>query len=193
MIRAIQLVFAPALAWGKIVRANRGVLTILAISLLPLLIITAAAEGWSAMNWGIQRGPFSAYTKLNQETALSFEVFQVLLSIALVFLVAYLVKWICEGFHFGVPFQRCFMIAAYGLSPVFLARFINAIPSVNPWVGWILGICLSIYILYQGVAIVLEPEQTKGFGIYIMTTMIFVAMSGLCQFLLMSYLNKRIY
>lgn len=192
MIRAIQLVFAPALAWGNIVRANRGVLTTLILSLLPLLLVTAAVEGWSAMARGLMAGPIGARIKLSREQALTFEGFQVLLSLALVFFVSLLVKWVCEGFHIRTTFQRCFTIAAFGLSPVFLTRLVNVIPSIHPWAGWALGACLTVVVLYQGVAIVLEPEQTKGFGIYIMIAIILLAMSGLTQFLVMSFLNKQI-
>ena len=45
MIKALLLIFEPIATWEGIFRARRSLLFILVIYLLPLLLLTSAAEG----------------------------------------------------------------------------------------------------------------------------------------------------
>ena len=52
MIKALMLVFMPVRTWDEIVQAQRGVLKILTIYLLPLLLVTSLIEGYGLVHWG---------------------------------------------------------------------------------------------------------------------------------------------
>ena len=58
-------------------------------------------------------------------------------------------------------------------SPILLARFLDAVPALNTWLLG-LGALLSISVLYHGIRLVLRPDQTKGFGIYLVSAIIVI-------------------
>jgi hypothetical protein len=58
---------------------------------------------------------------------------------------------------------------------------LNCIPEINPWISVGVGITGCFIVLYQGVGAVLEPDQTKGFGLYILISMIFAFLGVILQ------------
>ena len=52
MIKALLLIFEPICDWEGILRARRSLGFILALYLLPLLLITSAAEGYGLVALG---------------------------------------------------------------------------------------------------------------------------------------------
>lgn len=191
MIRAIQLVFAPAKAWTKIVQAKRGVLVTVLVSLLPLMLVSALAEGYALAHWGARQGSFDHHVIFSPEATIRFEMIQLGIGLAMVFGGAFLIQWMSDSFHLRPRFAQCFDLAAYGLSPIFLARLLHTIPALNIWILWAIGAFGCIYVLYQGIGIVLEPEQTKGFGLYLLTALVFTLLSGIAQLTVLAVLQGR--
>ena len=56
MIKALLLIFEPIATWEGIFRARRSLRFILALYLLPLLLVTSAAEGYGLVHWGKWQG-----------------------------------------------------------------------------------------------------------------------------------------
>ena len=73
-----------------------------------------------------------------------FEAAQFLLSLLVVFVGANMLTAIGETFRGRHTYTQAFTTIAYGLSPLFLLRLLDAFKEVNPWVTWSIGIILSI-------------------------------------------------
>ena len=80
-----------------------------------------------------------------------YEVAQAILSLAIVFIAAKVLKSLGETFHGRHTFTQAFTTIAYGLSPLFVLRLLDMFPSINPWTTWTVGIVLCMAVFYQGV------------------------------------------
>jgi hypothetical protein len=181
MFTVLQLIFSPAKTWEMIALKRRGVFRIFLLSLLPLILLSSSAEGYTLIKWGIRSGLQGHPGPVPQELVIHYVSTQVGLSLLLLFGGAKFVQWIAEGFHFFPTYTQIFTAFGYGLGPIFLVRFLNCVPIANSWVWWLLGAFLTVFVLYQGVALVVEPEQTKGFGFYLLGTAAIVIMSGIAH------------
>src|SRR5689334_13467682 len=115
MIEAVLLIFDSNGTWMRIVRAQRGVVAILARFLLPLLIITCAIEGYGLVRWGKPRDAIFHTRIFSRGEATVFETGQVLMSLALVFLGGALLKSMASTFHARHTFPQTFTVIAYAL------------------------------------------------------------------------------
>jgi hypothetical protein len=195
MLKAILLIFEPMATWDKILLARRGMVFILLFHLLPLLLLTSACEGYGLIHWGKYRGQMQEVAQLRPFTrgeAVLFEASYLFLSLVVVFAGAKMVKSIGETFHGRHTYAQAFSAVAYGLSPLFLFRVLDAFPGVNPWITWSVGILLSIVALYHGVPRMMEPDPTHAFGLFLMSALLLVLISGLLRFVTWWYLVGRL-
>jgi len=191
MIKALFLIFEPIATWERIFRARRAMVTILAIYLLPLLLLTSVAEGYGLTHWGKSRGEV-AWTKIFPvKEAVIFETAQFLLYLAIFFIGAKLIQSIGETFHGRHTYNQAFTAVAYGLSPLLLLRLLDALPGMSPWVTWPIGIVLSIGVLYQGIPRMMEPDPPHAFGLYLMSAVLLVLITGLARFVTAWYLQGK--
>ena len=123
---------------------------------------------------------------------LLYEAFQFILSILVVFVCTRLVNLMGQTFRTRATIREAFTAVAYGLSPMFLLRFGDAFPQISPWATWGAGIVLSVWILYQGLPRVMNPDPTHAFGLYLMTAMVLVLVTGLARLLTALYLMQHI-
>src|SRR5881296_2733541 len=190
MIKALLLVFEPFATWERIWRARRGVAFVLFLYLLPTLVLISAAEGYGLHHWGWARelGPRRSYTR---GEVIIFEVAQFLLFVGIVLIGARLIKSVGETFHGRHTFTQCFTLVAYGLSPLFLLHLLNAVKDISPWITWAIGIILSIAVLYQGVPRMMEPDPPHAFGLYLMSSLLLLFVTGLARFLTAWYLQGK--
>jgi hypothetical protein len=192
MIQALLLIFSPTGTWERIFRARRSTAYILFIYLLPLLILTCAAEAYGLHVWGKNQGSEVVHLKhfpINE--AILFEVAQFLLSLFIVFLGAKLVQSVGQTFHGRHTFNQTFRAVAYGLGPLFLLRLLDAFPAMSPWISWAIGILLTIAVLYQGLPKILEPDPPHAFGLYLMTSLLLLLITGLIRFITAWYLKGK--
>jgi hypothetical protein len=195
MLKAILLILEPMATWNKILVARRGMVFILLLHLIPLLLITSFCEGYGLVHWGKYRGQVQEVAALKTfppGEAILFEAAQFLLSLVVVFGGAKMVKSIGETFHGRHTYTQAFAAVAYGLSPLFLLRLLDAFSSVSPWVTWTIGILLSIVALYHGVPRMMEPDPTHAFGLFLMSALLVVLITGLLRFLTWWYLTGKI-
>ncbi len=190
MIKALLLIFEPYATWERIWRARRGLAFVLLLHLLPTLLLISAAEGYGLHQWGRARelGPRRIY---NTGEVIIFEATQFILFVAVVFIGARLIKSVGETFHGRHTFTQTFAVVAYGLSPLFLLHLLNAVKDISPWMTWAIGIILSMAVLYQGVPRMMEPDPPHAFGLYLMSSLILLFITGLARFVTAWYLQGK--
>lgn len=190
MIKALLLIFSPVPAWERIVRAQRSFAFVLTIYLLPMLILAGAAEGYGLIRWGKLQRDVEFVKKFSAGEAVVYEIGQLLLGLGTVLLAAKIIKSLGETFHGRHTYTQTFTVVAYGISPFFLLRLMDAFP-VNPWISWSIGILLSMAVLYQGVPRVMQPDPPHAFGLYLASVLLLVIITGLARFVTAWYLQGR--
>jgi len=191
MIKALLLIFDPVATWEGIVRARRSLAFILILFLLPLILLTSAAEGYGLVRWGKRQGEVSRLKTFSLGEAVIVEAAQVLVSLVVVFFGAKVLKSLGETFHGRHTYTQAFTAVAYSLSPLFLLRLLDAFAWINPWVSWAIGILLSIAVLYQGVPRTMLPDPSHAFGLYLMSAVLLALVSGLMRFVTASYFQGK--
>jgi hypothetical protein len=188
MVKALFLIVAPRVAWDGIVQARRGFIFILCLYLLPMVIMTAAVEGWGLNRWGKWQPGFQKIREFSISNIITFEIIQSALALALVLLGAFILLKISRTFQNRHNYPDAFTTIVYGYSPLFLAHLFDAGPMVSPWATWAIGIVLTIWILYQGIPRVMQPDPSHAFGLYLCAMFVVVLTSGLVRLMTALYL-----
>jgi hypothetical protein len=191
MIKALLLIFEPVATWEGIHRAGRSRAYILAVYLLPMLLLVAFCDGYGLVHWGKWQGELLRLKKFSVGEAVVVETGQLLLSLVLLFIGASIIKSIGETFRGRHTYDQAFTAVAYGMSPLFLCRLLDAFSGVNPWVTWAIGIMLSIAALYHGVPRMMEPDPAHAFGLYFMSALVMAIVTGLARFVTAAYLQGK--
>ncbi|MEI7937703.1 MAG: YIP1 family protein [Verrucomicrobiota bacterium] len=191
MIKALLLIFEPVGTWDGIFRARRSLGFILALYLLPLLLVTSAAEGFGLVHWGKKQGEFGRLNHFPLREAVLIEAAQILVSLVVVFGGASLIKAVGETFHGRHTYTQAFTAVAYSMGPFFLLRLLDTFPGLSPWVAWAIGMSLTVAALYQGVPRMMAPDPPHAFGLYVMSALLLVSISGLVRFATATYLQGK--
>jgi hypothetical protein len=191
MIKALLLIFDPMATWEGIFRARRSLVFVLVVYLVPLLLLASAAEGYGLVHWGKWQSEIGRIKSFPIREAVIVEAIQFLLALAVVFVGASMIKSIGETFHGRHTYSQTFTTVAYGLSPLFLLRLLDTLPVISPWLSWSIGILLSIAVLYQGLPRMLEPDPPHAFGLFFMSALLLVLITGLVRLLTASYLQGK--
>ena len=192
MITALLLIFEPASAWDRIVRNRRGTVAILLWYLIPLIALSCAAEGYGLVHWGKVRGDLGHVKQFPANQAVIIEVGQFILFLLEVFIGARMIKAVGETFHGRHTFQQTFTVVAYGMGPFFLARFLDMFSGLTPWVPWAIGILLTMGVLYNGLPKTMEPDPPHAFGLYLMSSLLLLFITGLARFVTAWYLAGKL-
>src|SRR5438270_366190 len=192
MIKALLLIFDPAATWERIFRARRSLAFMLCLYLCPILLLASIAEVYGLVHAGKLRGFGNLPHRFTTGEAVIFEAAEFLVLVGLVFLGAILVKSIGETFHGRHNITQAFATVAYGLAPVFLLRFFDPLSTDAvwvPWVTWSIGIILSIGVLYHGMPRMMEPDPSHAFGLFLMSSLLLLLITGLARFVTIWYLQ----
>jgi hypothetical protein len=193
MIKALFLIFQTGAAWERVVKGRRNLGPLLVLYLFPMMLLVAVVEGSGLMEWGEpQAGIFHHIQKFTAGQVVIYETAQSLLALLVIVVCAVLIKILGETFHGRYTFNQTFTLVIYGLSPMFLLRLLDAVPAVNPWATWGIGIALSIAVLHQGVWYVMQPAPPNAFALYFMSSLLLAAATGLERFITAWYLAGRI-
>lgn len=193
-MKALHLIFAPNAAWTKIAEAQRGPFFIFLLNPLPLMLLGALAEGYGLLNFGLVRGSFTGARATTVELGLveRYEAVRLVMDLIMLFFGAKFLQSLVESFDMRIPFARVFALLAYSLGPSFLARALDGIPALNTWVCWAIGTALTLQLLYYGVALVLRPDQTKGFGLFLALAVGLAFMSAVAHAIAVAVLNEKL-
>ncbi len=188
MIKVFFLILDPGAAWDKIAQARRGFAFITTVHLLPLILLYTVLEGWGLHDHGKWQPRFHMFRKFPQPDIQTFEIIQFFLLFAMVFVSALLVYKISQTFNQRLTFLPAFTTVAYGFSPTFFVGFLNFFATMHPVVTWVLGTVLTIWILYQGIPRVMQPDPTHALGVYLSVSLVLILTSGLARLMAGMYL-----
>lgn len=192
MIKVFFLIFEPGVAWGRIVQSRRSFAYILAAHMLPLILLATVVEGWGLCRWGQWQPEFHKIRDFSTSSVVVFEVLQAGLFIAMVLASAFLLLNISRTFDRRHNFLQAFTTAAYSYSPLFVAHTFNAGPMINPWFVWAVGIAVTVWILYQGIPQVMQPDATHAFGLFLSAVIVQVLVSGTVRVLTALFLLGKV-
>jgi len=192
MIKALFLIFEPVAAWERVLQARRNFGFLFGFYLLPMVLTLAALEGFSLMEWGRRQHDSGGVKIFSAEEMMAYEIAQSLLTLAMVFICAQIVKALCNASYLRHNFTQGFTVAACGLSPLFLLRLLDLFPAINPWLTWGVGILLCVTTIYHGLPRVMQPDPSQAFGLYIMCSVLFIMVTGLERFVTVWFLAGRI-
>jgi hypothetical protein len=192
MIKAFFLMFEGGTAWDRIVQARRSFVFIFFFHLLPMLLIVGGAEWYALTHWGKWQPPLGDYKIFTVREATIFEGVQLITSIIAVLLCTRLLEIIAKTFHGRGTWTQAFTTVVFGLSPMFLLRLLDVSRSMSPYAPWILGMGVSMWILYQGMPRIMLPDPTHAFGLYLSSIIVLVLGTGMFRVLTALYLEGRV-
>lgn len=192
MITALQLIFSPFETWERITTAQRGSLWILFGHLVPLLAVALGIESFLLNRWGEKQSELGFVVNVPVELAIRYGVSYLVLLLAAVLVSAKFLSLATESFNVRTTFYQSFLMMAYGFGPIILARILDGFPLLNSWLCWVIGAAVSVSVLYHGIGMVLRPDQTKGFGLYLISIVIVVLTSGLSHFAALAVLHGKV-
>ncbi len=192
MIKVFFLIFEPRATWEKIARVRRRFAWVLCVYLMPMLLISSAVEGWGLARWGKWQPRFEKLKDFSTNSVISFEAVQTILLLLMILLSSLIILKISQTFQTRSKFLDAFTMVAYGSSPLLLVRLMDAGPAVNPWTSWVIGILLVIWVLYQGIPHVMQPDPTHAFGLYLSTSIVIFLTSGMARLLTAMYLLGQV-
>ena len=190
MVRALKLSIAPESCWQKAAENPPRVALVMLLSILPLMIAALAIEGYALTKYGVTFGEIGRRS-VSDNRAIKYEVFYGVASLAVIFLGAGLLKSIGASFDVKASYGACLVLIAFGYAPILFSRMLDAVPGINTWICWAVGAALSLRIFYHGVAWWLKPEQTKGFGLFIISSISVLVLSALVHFASVQVLHGR--
>lgn len=162
------------------------------IYVLPLLLLTTAVETYGLVHLGRRTGGEVEKTvRILPEPAVHYEAVQLGLSLVALFLGAKIIQMIGKSFHGRQTFTQAFTVVAYGLGPLFTLRVVNAFPQIPPGLTWVVGIVLSVSVMYQGIPRVMLPDLTHSLGLFLLSALTLIIITGL-SCLLKYYLLKQL-
>jgi hypothetical protein len=184
------MIFSPEGAWLKIAEKNRHMIFILFLSTLPLILGSLALEGFGLDRLG---EPIGELGRTEVERTLIYKYLGISLAgdLFFLFLGAYFMMGVAHSFNTRTTYSQAFCALAIGSSPIFLMHAVDGLPAIYTWLCWGIGMGLAIRALYHGVAVYLKPEQTKGFGLYIVSVFIIGFLSGLAHFIAVQVLHGK--
>ncbi|MDB6041214.1 MAG: hypothetical protein JWM99_5055 [Verrucomicrobiales bacterium] len=193
MIRVIEFFFAPERAWQKIVAANRGGIWAVFAALLPCMLVGAGIEAFGLIKAGDKHGEFGHITRISQELVIRYELTHIVLAFVSVMLSAWVLHAIGLTFDVRCGFSKTLATIAYASAPIFLMWAPDGIPALPTWICWAVGAAITMSLLYHGVAQLMQPEQTKGFGLYLISMVLITVFTGLSHFIAIEVLHGRFF
>lgn len=179
------------MAWEHILSPPRRLGRVLTVNLLPMMLLAAVAEGFGMVTWGKHQSFLRLIHKFSVGEAVIYEAARLVMGLAIVVVCAVVIKVFAETFGKRHPYRQTFTLVAFGLSPLFLFRLLDAFPWVSPWLTWLVGVALCTEVLYQGVPRVLDPDPPNAFGLYFMSSLVLAATTGLERFVTAWFLSGR--
>ncbi len=157
------LMTKPLQEWEKIRDNNESVGECYLRHVLPLAAVSPVAGilGTTLVGWQIAS---TAPVKLTPGSAIQIGIVYYLAILFSVYVIGVMIRWMGETYGAEQPLSRCFALAAYTATPLFMVGVMQLYPVL--WINFIVGLpalAYSVYLLYSGVPIMMEIPQERGF------------------------------
>ena len=193
MIRVLLLLVEPSRTWERIKNDQPSVARVSLSGLLPVLFLASAGEALGLVYLGVERGTVTQHVvKVRPDLALRYELTQLVFSLVIVYLGAVALKGIGASFHRRHTYTECFTMLAYSMSPLFLLRLLDALPAINTWVCYAIGIFLVLSFLYRGIPFVMQPDPSNALGLFLFCSVLLIGATGLAHFVAVLVLDEKI-
>jgi hypothetical protein len=184
-------IFRPAAEWDDVLQAKRGWGFIVGIHLLPMMLMASIAEGVGMAGWRKWHAGIHGVKYFTVSEAVVLEMMQLMVMLVVIVICAFLIKLMGETFNSQYPYRQTLIVVIYALSPLFVLRLLNAIPGISFWIPWGIGIFLSLKVLFYGLPRILQSDQSHALGLYFISSLFVVVLTGAEQFIFIRCLNGQ--
>ena len=192
MIKALLLLIRPESTWEGIANAGRSIGFVLLLQLLPLILLTSVVEGYGLHHWGKwQKGEVHNLKKFSVPETVVVEAAHNAVLLGVAFVGALAAQSFAGTFHRRHTYTHAFTAVAYGLGPLLMLRMADLSPALTPWAPWGVGIVLTVAVLYHGLPCILRPDPPHAIGLYFLTSMTLVVITGLVRLIYVFYVEGR--
>ncbi len=163
LLHALGLLARPRAEWAAIHDRRHGVPRSLFThtALFALIPAVAGYVGTTRTGWQIGAGDV---VRLTEESALRIAVLYYLAMVAATGCVAWVIHWMSRTYGASQPPGRCYALATYTATPLFLASAMHLQPIL--WLNLLVGLPVlgyTVFIFYTGVPVMMEIPPERGF------------------------------
>lgn len=191
LIKDLLLIAKPIAAWNRLAAEPRSVPFIFSIYFLPLVLLASFAEGFGLMTYVQRHIVANAITRLDISKVLVYEGIEIALLLLVVFICAGFIKMFGNTCHRRNTLAQSLTLLLHALGPMLLIQLFNAIPGMNPWLTWSVGMLLAIGALYHGLPRILQPDAPSALGLFLGSALVLFMLLFLARFFLCWFLFRQ--
>jgi hypothetical protein len=195
MIKVFLLILDPTNTWERIEleKSLHRVVTLFFSFALPVLAFGCAVEAWGLLYLGEMQGMVDdRVVRMPAGLVARYIGVEAGLSLLILFGGAKALQLLGASFHRRHTYTECFAAVAFALGPLFLFRALDALPAMNTWICWAIGAILAISVLYRGIPRLLKPDPSNALGLYLVSALVLIFLTGLAHFLAVLVLEEKI-
>jgi hypothetical protein len=119
-----------------------------------------------------------------------FEILQAALTTGLILILAICMTANANACHRQIRVRQTLRLLFHAAGPLVLVQFLNAIPSLNVWISWLMGLVLSLGALYHGLPRILKPDVPSAMGLFFSSAVMFTSLMLMGRLLTYWYLTR---
>ena len=167
VLKEIVFVLHPAMTWQRIADNPRSWFSVFVKYLMPMFLLLAWADGFGLILLGRQQlAEGMTINRFSFPRVVVFELIQWLLNLLLIFICAACVTAFGNACHRRTRMGQSLVLLLHAFGPMLLVQMLNGFPEINVWVTWIIGITLSLCVLYHGVPRIMQPDTPSAMGLF---------------------------
>lgn len=191
MLKVFSLILYPTMAWKRILQERHGVVSIFMGYLLPVLLIVSVVEALGMAAWREWYVGTHGVIHFTLGQALVFETMHLALTLLMTVSCASIIWILGDPFYSRYNYRQALTVVIYSLTPWFLIQPLNAIPWINLWIPWAIGIFFSLKALYYGMPRMLASAPGHALGLYLLSCAAIAGLTGAERFILIQSLTGK--
>lgn len=153
--RAKSMVLQPKSEWTRIDGEETEPRALFSGYVALVALVPAAASLISMVLWSGASG-----VSIGFGTALASAIAQYILSIVMVYVIAWIADFLAPGFEGHQSMDQALKLAAYAITPAWIAGVFVIVPGIG-WVLTLLGSFYSLYVLFLGVPVLMRVPAPR--------------------------------
>ena len=189
MIRALSLVWDPATVWERILQERKGLGLVFTAYFLPILVLAALGEGFTLAHWRTWTAGAHGVMRFSLSQIIIFETIRSAVTCVAIGFSAHVIWLLRDPFRGRYDYAQALMLVMYSFSPMFLCQVLTGVSRINLWLSWGVGLYLSLRIFYYGVGRVAKTDARKRHGLYLLSSLVIIALTGAQRYMLIQCLS----